>query len=89
MGVRVPKVPSSEEEYESYLGGYIFEPYDGEESKKFKAFAKEKGWFIGSMGMTYMKPTGRPDEKETTDYDSESEEESEEAETNDKHTDDE
>ena len=54
MGVRVPKVPSSEEEYESYLGGYIFEPYDGEESKKFKAFAKEKGWFIGSMGMTYM-----------------------------------
>jgi hypothetical protein len=52
--------------------GYHYEENDEGDNDKFKALVKSKGWFIGSFGQVYMKPTGRPDEKESADYDSDS-----------------
>jgi hypothetical protein len=76
MGVKPEDFePSDEDDYERRLGGYIFEPYDGTDSKKFKDYVKSKGWFIGSFGQVFECPTGRPDEKESADYDSESDDE--------------
>ena len=83
IGVAKPDEPSTDEDYERELGGYIFEPYDAKEDKKFKAFAKEKGWFRQSMGQVFLKPTGRSDEEEEEDED---DDESEEEESDEKET---
>jgi len=64
----------TDEDYERSLGGYIYEPEDSEDCRKFRTFVKAKGWFIGSFGQVYVKPTGRPDQKEGTEYDSEDDE---------------
>ena len=74
MDLKETPEPADEEDYERHLGGYIYEPFDGEDAKKFKTFAKEKGWFLGPFGQVFMTPTGRPDERETTDYDEDDEE---------------
>ena len=65
----------TEKGYMESLEGYIFEPEDSAESKKFKTFAVAKGWGLDTFGHTYMKKTGRPDEKQSADYDSDSDEE--------------
>jgi len=75
MGLPKPEEPSDDSDYERCLGGYIYEPYDGEDSKKFKTYVKSKGWFIDSFGQVFKKPTGRGDEKESTDYDSDKDDE--------------
>lgn len=63
--------------YEECLEGYVFEPEDNAEAKKFKTFAVAKGWGLATFGQVYMMKTGRPDEKQSADYDSESEDEDE------------
>jgi len=64
--------PSDEEDYCRSLDGYVFEPYDKEDMNKYKAFVKSKGWFIGTFGHTYEAPTGRADEEEDKNYDTDS-----------------
>jgi hypothetical protein len=65
------------EGYEKCLEGYIFEPEDNAEAKKFKTFAVAKEWGLDTFGQVYAKKTGRPDEKQSADYDSDSEDEDE------------
>jgi hypothetical protein len=71
-------VAYSDKGYEQSLDGYVFEPEDKAESKKFKTFATTMQWGIDSFGRTYIEKTGRPDEKQSTDYDSDSEDEEDE-----------
>jgi hypothetical protein len=71
IGLKKPDEPSTEEDYEQRLGGHIFEPYDGDDIQKFNEFAKKKGWYHHSMGLVYLKPTGRPDEEEEEEEDEE------------------
>lgn len=81
MGIEVDADEDSNptvEGYEQWLEGYIFEPEDNAEAKKFKTFAVAKGWGLDTFGQTYMMKTGRPDEKQSADYDSEDEEDEEE-----------
>lgn len=79
IGVAKPDTPSTEKDYERELGGHIYEPNDEKETKKFNAFAKEKGWFRHSMGQVFLKPTGRSDEEEEESDEEESDEEEEES----------
>lgn len=76
LGFKMPDAVADWDDYESSLGGYIYEPEDDKDAKTFKEFATTKGWHCGSMGMVYMKPTGRDDEKEST-SDNEDEEDDE------------
>jgi hypothetical protein len=78
FGWKEPTSPSDEADYDSELGGYVCEPFHDEDMKKALEVIKEKGWFLGSFGQVFMKPTGRDDEKRNTEYDSDSEEEEEE-----------
>lgn len=71
LGFDEPETPSTDEDYEKCLGGYVFEPYDGQQAKAFKEFATSKDWHLASFGRVYKKKTGRPDETATYDYDSE------------------
>jgi hypothetical protein len=52
---------------------YIFEPNDSIETKMFKDFATTKGWCLDSFGHVYIEKTGRPDERQSNDYDSDEE----------------
>jgi hypothetical protein len=74
IGVAKPAEPSTEKDYEQYLGGYIYEPNDATDEKKFNVFAKEKGWYRQSMGQVFLKPTGRSDEQEEESDEEESDE---------------
>jgi hypothetical protein len=74
----MPDEPSNEDDYESSLGGYIYEPENGKEAKIFKEFATTKGWHESSVGMVYMKPTGRDDENENASDDEDEEDEDDE-----------
>lgn len=73
VGLKKPDEPSTEEDYENYLAGYIHEPYSYEDDKKFCMLAKEKGWYRDSMGQVFLKPTGRPDEEEEEEVEEEEE----------------
>ena len=83
MGIDGEAPAYTDRRYEIALEGYMFEPEDKTDTKKFKTFAEAKGWGLDSFGRVYMKKTGRPDEK-CTDYDSESDSEEEEEEEEEK-----
>ena len=89
VGRKKPEEPSDEEDYEKYLGGYVYEPYDYEDDKKFCMLAKKKGWYRDSMGQVYLKPTRRPDEKKEMEPEEDSDEEEDDEEEDDEEEDDE
>ena len=81
MGIDREAPAYTDKGYEECLEGYVFEPEDNTETKKFKTFATMMKWGIDSFGRTYIAKTGRPDEKQSTYYyESDSEEEEEEEE---------
>jgi len=73
MGFKREPLAYDEKGYEQCLDGYVFEPEDEAEAKMFKSYATLQQWGIDSFGRTYINKTGRPDEKQNTDYDSDSE----------------
>lgn len=52
---------------------YRFEPNDDDEIKRFKEYATLKKWGLSSFGYVFTETTGRDDEKENTEYDSDTE----------------